>query len=532
MRPEYDPAQPLIIQPDEDTISIAEKVACDPSHILEVIADKKEAFTRSDILRALVQYIPNPTKLRFAADVALRSPDLVEIKTGIEPHYSIQEFLSIKATLSANARTMASTSTPSVSRAHIDTAIAKENAALQKTAGASLSAEQETAIRHVLGSRQLSSVIGLAGAGKSTMLSAARHAWEKQGFEVIGAALSGKAADGLESASGIESRTLASLEYSWKNGYNLLTKNSVLVIDEAGMVGTKQLARFVNAAKKSGATLILVGDPEQLQPIQAGRPFKDIAQESGAAHLTKIRRQRQAWQRQASSNLAKGRCADAIETYRQQGFVSTAIDTPEAIAKLAQDYVADMELNGSDISRMALTHRRKDVHAINQAIRSLRKSGGDLSVETLFQTDHGPRAFATGDRIIFTRNDRDLGVKNGSFGVVEEIENNQLRVRIDTDGSDKTRSITIMPDHYSAFDHGYACTIHKSQGATVDNAYVLGSNTMDYHLSYVAMTRHRDEMRLYGEPAALRRLERNHNNETERSVLHLDHPHKRFGPRR
>jgi len=191
-----------------------------------------------------------------------------------------------------------------------------------------------------------------------------------------------------------------------------------------------------------------------------------------------------------------------------------------------------MELNGSDMSRLALTHRRKDVHAINQAIRSLRKSGGDLAVETLFQTDHGPRAFAKGDLIVFTRYDRDLGVKNGSLGTVDEIDNGQLRVRLDTDGNEKARSITIVPDHYAAFDHGYACTIHKSQGATVDNAYVLGSSTMDHHLSYVAMTRHRHEMQLYAEPKALRRLERNHDNETEQSAIHMDHRHKRSGPRR
>jgi len=176
LRPEYDSAQPLIIQPDEDALSIAEKVARDPAHILEVIADKKEAVTRADILRALVQYVPDPAKLRIAADAALRSPDLVEVKAGSEPRYSTQGFLSIKATLTANARTMTTTSAVSVSRNHIDAAIAKENAALQRSAGANLSAEQETAIRHVLTSGQLSCVIGLAGAGKSTMLSAARHA--------------------------------------------------------------------------------------------------------------------------------------------------------------------------------------------------------------------------------------------------------------------------------------------------------------------------------------------------------------------
>lgn len=532
LRPEFDVAQPLVILPDEDRLSIAAKVAGDPAYILEVIADKKETFTRADILRALVEYVPDHTKLAIAAEMAMRSPDLVEVKAGAEPHYSTQEFLSVKATLSANIRTMISTSAIAVSSRHIEATISKENSALQRSAGAKLSAEQETAIRHVLTSGQLSCIVGLAGAGKSTTLSAARQAWEKQGLDVVGAALSGKAADGLESASGIESRTLASLEYSWRNGYNLLTRNSVLVIDEAGMVGTKQLARFVSAAKKSGARLVLVGDPEQLQPIQAGRPFKDIAQESSVARLTEIRRQQEGWQRQASLNLAEGRCADAIESYRQQGFVNTAIDAPEAIAKLAQDYVADIELNGSNVSRLALTHRRKDVHAINQAIRSLRKSESELATETLFQTEHGPRAFAKGDRIVFTRNDRDLGVKNGSFGTVNEVDDGQLRVRLDAEGNEKAKTITVASDHYTAFDHGYACTIHKSQGATVDNAYVLGSTTMDRHLSYVAMTRHRHEMRFYAESFALRRLERNHDNEVTKPTLDFDHGHKRSGPRR
>ena len=94
-----------------------------------------------------------------------------------------------------------------------------------------------------------------------------------------------------------------------------------------------------------------------------------------------------------------------------------------------------------------------------------------------------------------------------------EVLMGQGMPRIDTDDNENVRSITIAPDYHAAFDHGYACTIHKSQGATVDHAYVLGSNTMDHHLSYVAMTRHRDEMRLYGTPATMRRLERNHDSE-------------------
>ena len=533
LHPVYDPAQPLIIPADEDRRSIAAKVARDPAHILEVIADKQEVFSRTDVLRALVAYMPDPAKLRLGVDVALRSPDLVKVgaflgsNEGAEPRYSLEGFLSVKATVSAQARTMASTPTQAVARKHIDAAIAKESAALQRSVGAELSEEQKGAIRHVLTSGQLSCVIGLAGTGKSTMLSAARYGWEAQGLRVIGAALSGKAAEGLQRASGIESRTLASLEHGWKNGYGVLTRSDVLVIDEAGMVGTRQLARFVEAVKQSGARIVLVGDPEQLQPIQAGTPFKEIARDVGAARLSEIHRQKQAWQRQASRDLSEGRGGEAIDAYRQQGCVTRAMDTPEAIARLAQDYVRDMEHSDRGPSRLALTHKRQDVHAINQAIRSLRKAQGELCVETLLLSEHGPRAFASGDRIVFTRNDRDLGVKNGSFGTVVKLGDGYVNVCLDAEQGEAPTPLTFAPDQYADFDHGYATTIHKSQGATVDKAYVLGSNTMDRHLSYVALTRHRAEMRLYAEPAALRRMEKTQDKSGEKPRGRYERPQKR-----
>ena len=124
-----------------------------------------------------------------------------------------------------------------------------------------LAEEQREAVRHVTGAERISAVVGLAGAGKSTMLSAAREAWEAQGFVVHGAALSGKAAEGLEESSGIASRTLASWEHGWTNGRQALGPRDVLVIDEAGMVSSKQLAAFVGAAEAAGAKLVLVGDP-------------------------------------------------------------------------------------------------------------------------------------------------------------------------------------------------------------------------------------------------------------------------------
>ncbi|CAK7261084.1 protein of unknown function (plasmid) [Shinella sp. WSC3-e] len=162
-----------------------------------------------------------------------------------------------------------------------------------------ISDEQRRAIEHITGPERIAAVVGYAGAGKSTMLAAAREAWEAQGYHVHGAALSGKAAEGLEESSGIQSRTLASWSRSWENPHSgdryALGRGDVFVIDEAGMVGSRQLAHFVGEAEARGAKIVLVGDHEQLQAIGAGAPFRAITEEIGHAELSEIRRQRVDW---------------------------------------------------------------------------------------------------------------------------------------------------------------------------------------------------------------------------------------------
>ena len=124
-------------------------------------------------------------------------------------------------------------------------------------------------------------VVGYAGTGKSAMLGVAREAWEAAGYEVRGVALSGIAAENLESGSGIASRTIASMEHGWGQGRDLLTARDVLVIDEAGMVGTRQLERVLSHAAEAGAKVVLVGDPKQLQSIEAGAAFRSIHERHG-----------------------------------------------------------------------------------------------------------------------------------------------------------------------------------------------------------------------------------------------------------
>src|SRR5690606_25225747 len=218
--------------------------------------------------------------------------------------YSTREMVEIESGMIESAQRMHAAHSHGlgdrlgVARRHVERAIERQDAAIQRSAGdasARLSHEQRAAIEHVTGRERIAAVVGFAGAGKSTMLAAAREAWEAEGYQVHGAALSGKAAEGLEESSGIQSRTLASWSRGWDNERHQLGRGDVFVIDEAGMVGSRQFARFVGEAEARGAKIVLVGDHEQLQAIGAGAPFRAITEEIGHAELSEIRRQRVDW---------------------------------------------------------------------------------------------------------------------------------------------------------------------------------------------------------------------------------------------
>ncbi len=165
----------------------------------------------------------------------------------------------------------------------------------------------------------------------------------------------------------------------------------------------------------------------------------------------------------------------------------------EAKAAIARDWMAGRK-DGEDA--IVLAHTRADVRDLNEAIRRARAETGELSEAAAFQAGQGKREFAAGDRIVFLKNDRELGVKNGTLGTVEAAEADRLTVVLDGGKASRER-ITVEAHAYAAVDHGYAVTIHKSQGATVDRAFVLASGGMDRHLTYVAMTRHREQAALY-----------------------------------
>lgn len=491
--PQGDTRQRLELQ-DAPTELSAAVLRAQPALILDELSKTKAAFTRTDTLRALSRFFDAPASLRAQADAALSSPRAVRLPSDRTRFYTTRDFQAAEAKLGAAAAQLRARKTSGIAEPHAQAALSAKNAQMRRTFGSGLSDEQTRAIRHVLGKECLAHVVGLAGAGKSTMLSVAADAWRRQCVEVHGAALAGKAADSLQDASGIPSRTLASLEKSWKTGHAPIKSGDVLVIDEAGMVGTRQMARVAAKMSEIGAKLVLVGDPDQLQPIEAGMPFRDLVAKHGAARLTEVRRQRQDWQHDATRELARGETSQAVEAYRRAGAVKEHGRQDEAIEALAEQYAMDALASDTRHSRLALAHKRADVHALNQSIRAALRDQATQEADVLLQTEAGKRAFGPGDRLVFTGNDPELGVKNGMLGTVRKAARGKVVVELD--GEDRQK-VTFNPRDYQTFDHGYAVTIHKSQGVTVDRAYVLGSRSMDRHLTYVALTRHRDAVQLF-----------------------------------
>ncbi|ENV35485.1 Ti-type conjugative transfer relaxase TraA [Acinetobacter gerneri] len=472
---------------DETRANNIQKIIDKPEIILTKMTASKAVFTLRDVTKELKQFIDDKEQLQSVLSRLEQSPELVQLapaheKNGrkIAAKYSTRAMIEIERGLIGTAQALADIKTHGVSDSRMAAIMQKYD---------TLSDEQSAAIQHVTKAGQLAVIIGDAGTGKSFGMRVAAEAWEAEGYRVRGCALAGKAADELEAGSGIESRTIHSLEASWKNGKDQLTSNDILVIDEAGMVGSRQLSRVLDAAKAAGAKVVMLGDDKQLSAIEAGAGFRGITERVGAAEITQIRRQTEQWAKDASAEFARGDLGKAMDAYNERGHIRIKDTLDNAKQALASDYLADREKGGSSI---ILAYRNADVIDLNNAVREARKQAGELHQETEFMTERGARSFAAGDRIVMLENNRDIGVKNGSLGTVEAAENGQLTVKMDNG-----ETIEFNADQYANIDHGYAVTVHKSQGVTVDRAYLLATTGMSRELSYVGMTRHKEQATMY-----------------------------------
>ncbi|MCP3468679.1 Ti-type conjugative transfer relaxase TraA [Bradyrhizobium sp. CCGUVB23] len=477
---------------EESRAENARRIERRPEIVLELVSREKSVFDERDLAKALHRYIDDAGSFQALLNRILQSPDVVRLQAaGVDfasgartpARLTTHELIHLEADMARRAIGLAATCSFSVREKAISEVLARH---------AQLSAEQRAAIEHVTAPARIAAVIGRAGAGKTTMMRAARDVWEAAGYRVVGAALAGKAAEGLSKEAGIVSHTLSSWELRWQNGRDALDGRTVMVIDEAGMIASRQMATFVEAASRTGAKLVLVGDPDQLQPIEAGAAFRSITERIGYAELETIYRQHAQWMRDASLDLARGRITEALATYRAQGRILGSELKAQAIDNLIVDWNRDYDPAKTSL---ILAHLRRDVRSLNDMARGKLIERGLLEEGHAFRTADGERRFAVGDQIVFLQNEGSLGVKNGMIGKVVEAEPGRFIAEIGERGH--RQRVEVDQRFYPHVDHGYATTIHKSQGATVDQVKVLASLSLDRHLTYVAMTRHREDVALY-----------------------------------
>ena len=396
---------------------------------------------------------------------------------------------------------------------------------------------QRAAVEAVTQASGLTVLSGIAGAGKTTVLRTCRELWERSGYRVTGMALGGVAAKRLEQQSGIESETLAMrllqlegkgvagatwhhLKQVVKTGVNelhrdvhlpvyrlnsfTLDKKTVVVLDEAGMVGTAELGRLLRAVVAAGAKLVLAGDVKQLQPIGAGSPLDRIERTYGAASLTHITRQKldpddrlPTWRRDAVKLFSDGAAAAALRLYADRGYVSVEANLDGAQKKLVAAWAAGGGLARPD-ENLILAGTNAAVRTLNALCQKerLRTAGARQRLKAV---ELDGEQFHEGDRVLFTKKSRPLGLDNGDLGTIERIAGlgpwKSLAVKVDGG-----KTVDVPLGKYNDVRLGYAMTTHKAQGATVRNAYVLlGGRMQDRHLSYVQASRAVENTRFFAD---------------------------------
>jgi len=427
------------------------------------------------------------------SDVVRRADGRVVPATAEERRYSTPELLALERRIIDGSRARRDEQAGTVAPDRVEAVL---------RARPELSAEQARMVRRLLrGGEGVQVVVGPAGTGKTFALDAARAGWEAEGYRVIGAALARRAARELEDGAGIPSTSLAALLGELREGGErglLAEGRSVLVVDEAGMVGTRTYGELLGHAARGQAKVVLVGDHRQLPEIDAGGVFRGLIARGGTIELTENRRQRQEWERDALAALREGAAAPALAAYARHGRLVMADTAGGVRERLVEDWWhATQDPSGGEAVMIAA--RRDDVADLNTRARHRMRAGQHLG-NTELRIDG--RVFAVGDRVVALRNARRLDVLNGTRATITavDLEHHSMTL-LTTDG----RTVELPAGYLDArtdrggptLEHGYAITGHKAQGMTTGRAFVLGSEELYREWGYVALSRGRTENHLY-----------------------------------
>jgi conjugative relaxase-like TrwC/TraI family protein len=476
-------------------------------------------FERADVARAWCERLPPGTRLHRARleeliDTATADARLVPIDPGSSDspvvvgadgeaipvgvatprRWSTVELLAVEAKMLHRAQQHQGAGAGLVDASLVEEVLAGRG---------DLGDEQARMVRHLVSSGNgVDVVVGRAGTGKTYALAAAVELWRAAGYEPVGAALAARAAAELQAGAGIRSSTIAQIFVDADMADEpVFTDRQVLVVDEAAMVDTRRLDALLTLAGDAGAKVVLVGDHHQLPAVEVGGAFAALVERLDPVELTVNRRQHHLWEADTLARLRTGDggpsgIADIVAAYRDHGRIRIGANPGEVRVQMAIDWHSAVN-EGEDAVMIAL--RRDDVDELNVRARTLLAATGtidDTDALHVQQRDGGVRRFSVGERVVCLRNDRRVGVHNALAGTVTALHHDTGSLTLTTtSGTEHHIPAGYLADGY--LDYGYALTIHKAQGATVDRVLVLGDDRLYRQAGYTALSRGRNSNDVY-----------------------------------
>ena len=472
-----------------------------PPRILDVLTERRSTFSRGDLNRELAKVIIDPKERAALNDQILALPEVVGLKENADApvsRYTTRTVLKAEDQVIEDAAALAGQTRHGLT-------MAQGQAALDRHS--QLSGEQRAAFWHATEAGGLAVIAGESGAGKSTALAAVRDSYEAAGYRVIGMAWTNAVVQNLQRAGFDNATTIAAELKRLETGASQWDGRTVLIVDEAAMLSTKHLALVTGQARTAGAKVILAGDDKQLASIERGGLFGALKDQHGGAELHEVVRVSDAEQKRAFNLMHKGEFLPALTIFANAGAIRWSGREQESVGKLVEQWARDVEADPGK-TRFVFAYTNADVKELNTALREMRKEQGALGADHMLTTADGPAAFAEGDQIQFTgtarrREERRAGIVNGEVGTVRAIEGARVTVALDSKPGARERLVSFVAGtdqeagEFGQFRHGYAGTIYKGQGRTLDQTYLHHSKHWRSASSYVALTRHRDNVTLF-----------------------------------
>jgi conjugative relaxase-like TrwC/TraI family protein len=453
-----------------------------------------KVFCRRDVVVAAAPRLfgLDPAIVDRVVDRVLVHPEAVEL----EPFAGVRDrvwaprcVLEAERAVEARAWSRHHTRSPiTVAPDVVDDAITVTEASI----GHRLTRSQRSTVKGICGSnRCLDVVVGIAGSGKTTALDAVRIAHEHDGYRILGTATSGQAARTIGRDTGIESRTVSSLVARLDHGSVRLDQRCLVVLDEAGMTDDHDLRRLLDHSTRSGAKLVIVGDPRQLSAVGPGGGLEALVDrfDGHVWQLADNVRQVDLTEREALAELRHGNISHAVDWFADHDRIEVGVDRAETIGAVIDGWLADID---DGVDTIMIAWRRANVDALNQIARDAYHERGWLSGPELVAS--GGTCYRQGDRVVTLAPYGQLTVTSET-GTVTHVHPDfgALTVAFD-DGRE-----VLLPDGFIGRDrlaHGYAITVHRSQGATVDTTHYLEDGG-GRELAYVALSRARHRSTVY-----------------------------------